>query len=423
MSEYIALLIIILGGVNLVRIAIMLIATDIHEVKESFARQTSRKWSHDKTWVTVIVPAYNEELTIVASLESIFRNRYRYYDVIVVNDGSRDDTKRVVNEYIQKHAAHKRYRLKLINKRNGGKAHALNRAIAGARGSLVMCLDADSAIGVNAIRNAVRHFDRNDKLVGLSSNVQVVNARSLIGIAQKFEYLLSYRLKRALNVLNSEYIIGGVGSTFKKDFIKQINLYDSDTMTEDIDLTLKIISKGNKEYRLGFGYDVDTYTQGVQNYKDLIKQRYRWKFGRMQSLFKNRHLFFNGNRKYSKTLTFFQLPYAIVGELSLLVEPIFILFILYSSIALGSIFSIAWILGFMIFYMASVIMNDAAIPLKKRLFLVGQAPLVWLLFYVLTTVELCALVKSISNLKNIRKSMRGAAAGSWDHVARVSLTN
>lgn len=420
MSDLIILAIILLGGMNLLRIAMLLIATDIHEIKEHKLTQRTATaiYKTKNPRVSVIIPAYNEELSIYASIDSVCKNTYKNFEVIVVDDGSKDTTSKIVKRYIK---TNKKAKIRLIKQKNSGKAHALNNAIQQASGSLIMCLDADSLLDCNAIKNAVQHFQKNPKLVGMASNVHVTNIWSPLGVAQRFEYLLSYRIKRALNVLQSEYIIGGVGSTFKKSFIQKIGMYDTDTMTEDIDLTMKIVARGNKEYQLGFGYDVHTYTQGVLNLRDLIKQRFRWKYGRMQSFIKNKNLFFNTNKKYSKTLTMYQLPYAVFGEFSLFFEPLFIIFIFFNALAFGDIYSILWILGFMIFYMGAIILNDTAVPLKNRLIMFTQTPVVWILFYILTFVEFCALVKCLLRMSAIRQSMASSQASQWEHVQRTAI--
>lgn len=420
MTELILIAIILLGGANLLRIALLLIATDIHEVKEHKLRKRPVASRHGlDPWLSVIIPAYNEELSIESSLASVCANTYPHFEVIVVDDGSKDATAAIVRNYMRTHPHHN---VNLVCQSNSGKAHALNNAISNhAHGSLVMCLDADSLLAPDAIEKTIQHFLRNPRMVAMASNVHVTASSSLIGIMQKFEYLLSYRLKRALNVLKSEYIIGGVGSTFDKAFIESIGLYDTDTMTEDIDLTMKIIAMGNIEYQLGFGYDVHTYTQGVQRFDDLIKQRFRWKYGRMQSFIKNRKLFFNRDKRYTKTLTMFQLPYALFGEFSLFIEPLFVGFIFLNAILYADVFSLGWILGFMIFYMGAIILNDREIPLKQRALLMLYTPLVWTLFYVLTIVEFCALMKCLIRLPKISKSMSGVHASRWDHVERVAM--
>lgn len=415
MTQLILISIVLLGGINLLRIALLLIATDIHEYREFKLKKKTADLTVRRPWITVLIPAYNEELSIKRSIESVCTNTYPYYDVIVIDDGSKDHTSRIVKRYI---ATHPKQRVKLIRQKNSGKAHALNNGITQAHGSLFMCLDADSLLAPDALENTAYHFMRNPSLVGMASNVHVTSTRTLLGIVQKFEYLLSYRLKRALNVLRSEYIIGGVGSTFKKSVVKKINLYDTDTMTEDIDLTMKIIGLGNLKYQLGYGYDVHTYTQGVLNVRDLIKQRFRWKYGRLQTFVKNRHLFFNRDRKYSQVLTMYQLPYALAGELSLFVEPLFISFIFLNALLYGDLFSVAWMAGFMTFYMGAIIMNDSSVPLATRARTMLYTPVVWALFYVLIFVEFSALMKCLVRLPKIKTSMQSKHASRWDHVQR-----
>lgn len=418
MATLLLYVITILGGLNLLRIAIMLIMTEVHEMQEYLKNKKNVPERTPRPWLSVVIPAYNEELGIVKSVASVCANTYPHFEVIVVDDGSKDKTSQRVRQYMKKHPKH---RVKLVRQKNAGKAHALNNGITNhARGSLVMCLDADSTMDADAIEKTVRHFNANPKLMAMASNVHVTSKWSVYGLMQKFEYMLSYRMKRALNALGSEYIIGGVGSTFRKNFIKKIGLYDTDTMTEDIDLTLKAVSMGNKEYQLGYGYDVHTYTQGVLNLPDLIKQRFRWKFGRMQAFLKHRQLFFNRDKKYYRTLTMLQLPYAIIGELALLTEPVFVGFIVYNVLQYGDIYPVYWIMGFMTFYMGAIVLNDRDIPRTQRLKMFAQTPVVWLLFYILTFVELCALIKCMARLPRIRRTMAKKDASSWEHVARTA---
>ena len=419
MTKIIAYYIMIFGGFNLIRIATMLIATDLQEIREHRLRRRKIEPKVKNPWISVILPAYNEELVIASSLKSVCANKYPHYEVIVVDDGSKDATSRRVRAFIKRNPAS---RVKLVRQKNAGKAHALNNAIAHhARGSLVMCLDADSTMAPDAIENSVRHFQRNPKLVAMASNVHILPGKTGFAMMQKFEYLLSYRLKRALNYMHLEYIIGGVGSTFKKEYIKKVGLYDTDTMTEDIDLTMKIIALGNKRHEIGYGYDVHTYTQGVLNFKDLVKQRFRWKFGRMQSFLKNRELFFNRHQKYRKGLTFYQLPYAIFGEFSLLLEPILVTFVVATAIAAGDGYSLIWMFGFMMLYMGAIILGDREISLRQRLILMLQAPLIWPLFYILSAAEFAALIKCLIRLPKLRASMQTTHAASWDHVTRTAL--
>lgn len=409
-----------MGVANLARIALYLAASEVHEMREYDQRKKPLKTRVMQPWVSVIVPAYNEESSIRGTVMSVLASDYPHYEVIVVDDGSYDRTSRIVRAIIreQPHA-----RLRLVRQKNAGKSHALNRAInTYARGSLVMCLDADSKLAPDALVNAVGHFQRNPKLLALASNMKIESSNSVIALAQKLEYIVSNRFKRSLSVLQVEYIIGGIGSTFRKKYLKRIGYYDTDTMTEDIDLTMKIIRDyGNTRYSVGYGYDVHTYTQAVPNFRDLIKQRYRWKFGRMQTFYKNRALFFSRDSKYSKLLTFFQLPYAVYGDVSLIVEPLLLLYILINVAIFWNLTVLAWGVLFMTIYVGWIIMtsNDDGLSVHQKLQLVALAPFSWVLFYVITIVEFAAFMKCLATLHTLSSSLSSGAA-SWAHVERAA---
>ena len=103
----------------------------------------------------------------------------------------------------------------------------------------------------------------------------------LLGFIQRFEYLVSHHMKKAQTAFNVEYIIGGIGSMFRRSTLDEVGLYDTNTMTEDIDLTLKIIArKGNRSSRVVFAADSLVYTEAVPSLRSLYQQRTRWKYGR-----------------------------------------------------------------------------------------------------------------------------------------------
>lgn len=409
-----------MGIINLLRIALYIAMSEIHEIQQHDQRKKPIKTRAKQPWISVIIPAYNEESSIRCTVLSVLASDYSHYEVIVVDDGSHDRTSRIVRSIIRKHP---NARLRLVRQKNAGKSHALNRAIyMHARGSLVMCLDADSKLAPEALTNAVGHFQRNPKLLALASNMKIESSDSLIALAQKVEYIVANRFKRSLSVLQMEYIIGGIGSTFRKQQLKHIGSYDTDTMTEDIDLTMKLIRHyGNTRYSIGYGYDVHTYTQAVPNFRDLIKQRYRWKFGRMQTFYKNRALFFNQNSKYSKLLTFFQLPYAVYGDISLIIEPLLLLYILINIVVFWNLSVLVWGIFFMMAYVGWIIMtsDDDGLHMRQKLQLVLLAPFSWLLFYVITVVEFAAFMKCLVTLPTLSASLTTKAA-SWAHVERAT---
>lgn len=410
----------LLGIINLVRISTFLVASDIHEIREYRNRNTKPTPRYKEPWISVVIPAYNEELSIENTVNSVLANQYRHFEVIVVDDGSADRTSAIVRRIIKNKP---QARLKLIRQKNAGKSHALNNALINyARGSLVMCLDADSRLAPDGIQKAVNHFQKNPKLVALASNMKVSGSPSILTIAQKIEYLVGNRFKRSLSLMNIEYIIGGIGSTFRKSYLKKIGYYDTDTMTEDIDLTMKIIDRmGNRQYKIDYGHDVHTYTQGVPNFKDLVKQRFRWKYGRMQTFYKNRGLFFSGNKKRSKLLTFVQLPYAVYSDIMLTLEPFVVLFIIINVIALGRFQAVIWGVLFMAAYVTLIILNsdDDNLSLTQKTRLLIYAPFSWFMLYIITVVDFCAYVSCVRKLRRLPMSLHSKTA-QWEHVARTT---
>ena len=134
----------------------------------------------------------------------------------------------------------------------------------------------------------VKHF-QSTNVVAVAANVRIKRTLNLIELVQYIKYLVGYQLKSSEQVLNLEYIIGGIGSTFRRTIMEAVNLYD--TVTEDIDLTMKLLRKfGNTSYKFCYAFDCVVSTPAVHNFRQLIRQRYRWKFGRFRALIKHHKL-------------------------------------------------------------------------------------------------------------------------------------
>ena len=133
-----------------------------------------------------------------------------------------------------------------------------------------MCLDGDSMLEPDAVAKSVAYF-RDERVVATASNVNILPGGGLLGLVQRYEYLISYHMKKAHNIFNVEYIIGGIGSMFRRETLDEVGLYDTNTMTEDIDLTMKIIArKGNRNQRVVYAYDALTYTEAVPSFGSLV---------------------------------------------------------------------------------------------------------------------------------------------------------
>ncbi len=376
--------------------------------------------------VTILIAAYNEELSIKKSVESVWNSKYPRLEIIVVDDGSRDDTFQVVRKYIGnrqsavatrgrvyrtasglltrrwKRTNEENYRvMRLLTQANGGKSSALNAALqAGVKGELVMTLDADSLLDEYAIRRAVAYFgDKN--VVGVAANVRVLFRPTILGLVQQFEHLIGYRSKKFYKLTNSELIVGGVGSTYRKSVLEQVAYYDTDTQTEDIGLSMKITALGNKTHKLVYGADVLAFTQGVQSFRALLKQRYRWKLGNLQNLIKYSHSFRTTNSQHTASLTFYRVPMAFLGELLLLLQPILLTYVLYLSVKIGS--PLLFIGSYVVItaYILMTIWFDEHYSLKDKFQMSMYAPAMYFLFYIMDFVQLSAIIKCLLHPKQM----------------------
>jgi poly-beta-1,6-N-acetyl-D-glucosamine synthase len=237
--------------------------------------------------ISVIVPAFNEGITIQASLASLLKVDYPDLEIIVVDDGSKDKT--YLHAFrAQGLAARSGKRIKLLTQTNAGKAEALNFGVSEATGELVVCIDGDGVIAKDALMHAVKHFQ--DPTVGaVAGSVRVVNRQSLLTKLQALEYLTGLGLpKRAQNVGDAVMIVPGPLGVFRKAAIQSVGGYEHDTYAEDFDMTLKLLGAG---WRVRYDREVQGATECPARLADLVKQRYRWSRGVLQVMAKRRASF------------------------------------------------------------------------------------------------------------------------------------
>lgn len=390
------------------RLTLYILLSNIHLIRER--RTVGPKYYRPK--LSIIIPAHNEAAVIERTLRSVANANYprSRLEVIVANDGSTDQTAKIVRSFAAKNR--KLINIKLRTRPNRGKAEALNYATKKlATGQLIMCLDADSIIDKDCLVNSVKYFYRSN-IVATASNVNVIENGTLLGLAQRFEYLMSHHMKRTNTQLGIEYIIGGVGSTFRRSILGSVNYYDSDTMTEDIDLTLKIIQTGNKQNRVVFAADAITYTEPVQTYGALIKQRFRWRYGRMQSFWKNRSLFFNPNKNYNRLLTFYLLPSTLVYEFVIITEPIIVIVFAAYAIVTGDISSLLTLMAVYGAIGSLCIWSSDSLDTRTKLRLSRYIPLVFILIYWIVIIEYITAAKSLAKLHAIPR-IKNATKTTW----------
>lgn len=234
--------------------------------------------------ITIIVPAYNEEVVIETSIKSLLEQTYPNLEILIVDDGSNDQTYIKAKKYEFDNGNRS---LKVLTKPNAGKAKAINHGILNSNGSLIMVVDADSKLDKNAALLMSRYFD-DEEIAAVAGSVYVSNQNNIWTKLQALEYIEGLNMVRNgqafLKLVN---IIPGPIGMFRKKSLYDVGLYDSDTFAEDCDVTLKLIAKG---YKIDFEPEAVAYTEAPENLLDLIKQRYRWTRGILQAIKKHKSL-------------------------------------------------------------------------------------------------------------------------------------
>lgn len=235
--------------------------------------------------VSVVIAAFNEAKVINKTVGTLLASDYPDLDVVVVDDGSQDDTVRVVRETYGQDP-----RVTILTKPNGGKASALNLGIKDCRGEIIVALDADTVFAPDTVSKLVRHF-ADPEIGAVSGNVKVGNRNNPLTIWQAVEYVTSQNFdRRAFDLLNCITVVPGAVGAWRRDAVVLAGLYSSQTLAEDTDLTMKVRRLG---YRIVTDNHALAYTEAPDTLRDLAKQRFRWAFGTLQCLWKHRGACFN----------------------------------------------------------------------------------------------------------------------------------
>jgi poly-beta-1,6-N-acetyl-D-glucosamine synthase len=424
-NTFLLWLIFIFGLINFVHIGLYISSANIYDIlqmrRKTKAKRNPAAAAAFQPRVTVLIPAHNEELGIIRTLETVSKSTYPNVSVIVIDDASGDMTSDLVREFINQHS-HRisaRFVVKdgktvreyfranthippiclLTRPVNSGKASGLNYALKHAvDGGLVMTLDADSVLDAHAIENAVAYF-RDPKVAGVAANVKIMPERTILGMLQKFEHMIGYRSKKFYSLAKCEFVIGGVASTYRYDVLKEVGFYDTNTATEDIGLSMKIASQGNREHRLVYGADIVASTEGVQSLTALLKQRYRWKMGTLQMLFKYRFLLANPSRKYTRSLTMYRVPMAFFSEVMLVFQPLMLSYVIAYAIMHHTLGVVAGGYTTVTLYILWSLWPDEHHTLKDKLTLSLYAPIMYFVFFIMDFVQVTAIIRCLINFK------------------------
>ncbi len=358
-------------------------------------------------FVSIIVPVYNEEKVVIDSVKSLLDLNYTNYEIIIVNDGSTDRTREVAETLVgYQKGQHGDVKVSLIDKPNGGKSQALNAGIKHSKAEIVLCMDGDSQLSPDSIKVAVRHFT-NPEIGAVAGNVKVLNRGKLFTDLQALEYIEGLNMARsAQSFVRLVNIIPGPIGLFRKKAIEEAGYYSSDTFAEDADLTLKILANGWKIY---YEPNSISYTEAPEKLHQLLKQRYRWTRGILQSIRKHKKLMFNPTINFGDTFILWTMFY------EALIWPAM-------NIAANLFFIVAAIFfGFtslIFFWWAGLALLDLVTALycvaveKEEFRLVGYS-LIYRMFFILM-IDVSKLMSTIEEFLGIRMT--------WGKLERVGAS-
>ena len=230
--------------------------------------------------VSVIIPAFNEERVIESSVRRILASGYHPIEVIVADDGSKDRTSEIVAAAFGDNPS-----VRLMTMVNGGKARALNRALAQANGEIIVALDADTQFEPETIARLVRWFSKED-IGAVAGNAKVGNRVNIVTRWQAVEYITAQNIeRRALTRFDAIMVVPGAVGAWRRSALEDVGGYPEDTLAEDQDLTIAIQRHG---WKIAYDEDAVAWTEAPETLRALGKQRFRWAYGTLQCLWKHR---------------------------------------------------------------------------------------------------------------------------------------
>lgn len=318
--------------------------------------------------ISVLIPAYNEEITILDTVQSLRAVDYPEYEIVVVDDGSTDATSEIlinhfhlkpVDRPIRRQAPCKREvaiyestdegaRITLIIKENGGKADALNMGISAARYPYFLSLDADSVLQKDTLHNIIAPILEDDRVIACGGMIQIANEavieegvvkeykfpRRPLVLFQMLEYCRTFLGSRILmDSFNGNMIISGACGLFKKDVVVQVGGYDTNIIGEDMELVVKLHAfcrTRNVPYRILYAPEAICWSQAPESLRDLRRQRKRWHTGLLQSLVKHRHVLFN--MKFGAVGMLSMVYYLLMEAIAPIIEWVGLIFIVLAAL-------------------------------------------------------------------------------------------
>ena len=279
--------------------------------------------------ISVIVPAHNEQALIISSIRSLLQLSYSEFELVVVNDGSKDETLEVLKREFKLAVFPEAYRIRLrvkpvkriylstiypnlrvIDKENGGKADSINAGINAARYPLFCVIDADSILQRDSLQMAVQPFLEDPKTVACGATIRIANGCQVRGgflehaglppnplaLFQVVEYLRAFLFGRlGWSSINALLIVSGAFGVFHKETVVSVGGFDTNTLGEDMELIMRlhrVLTERRVPYRIVFIPDPVCWTEAPEDFRTLRNQRIRWQHGLGDCLMLNRGLLF-----------------------------------------------------------------------------------------------------------------------------------
>lgn len=320
-------------------------------------------------FVSIIIPAHNEEKNIATVIENLKKIDYPKFEIIVVDDGSDDDTAKIA----------KKHGVKVFSKKKGGKASALNYGLNFTRGDVIACVDADSYPQRDVLLKSIAFFE-DPKVAGVTSKIYVKNAKGVFSKLQEIEYAMIAWTRKLFEYIEGIYATPGPFALYRKSVIKKIGGFDEKNATEDIEIAWRILDNGYK-IRMSPG---KTYTQAPNKLKKWWRQRVRWNIGGLQT-----------TMKYKKSL--FK-----KDSFGLFIIPLFYISYIMSLIALAVFIYLIffWGFNFFIFSINSILLGMN--PFKYTI--IELSPNVFTFFGISILILSIILLKF--GLSDVKKSVK-----------------
>jgi poly-beta-1,6 N-acetyl-D-glucosamine synthase len=287
--------------------------------------------------VTIVVPAFNEATGIEACVRSLATSEYPNFEVVVVDDGSTDNTAALVHALVETEGF---THVRVLSQENGGKSAALNSGIAHADGEIIVTVDGDTVFSNDALAFLVQPF-RDASVGAVSGNTKVANRGGLLGRWQHIEYVMGFNLDRRMyDLLGCMPTVPGAIGAFRASALHDVGGFTYDTLAEDTEITMALHRAG---WNVAFEPRAIAWTEAPSRVRDLWRQRYRWSYGTMQSVWKHRGAVLD--KGPGRRLGRVGLPYLLCFQVALpLLGPAVDLFTLYGLIFLDArVFALYWI--------------------------------------------------------------------------------